>query len=88
MYTNTHTHGCMRFVYAKRNGGKRKRGYTGTESFYGNGAKILLGENPLGRRVSREQTSRARAELSMQFSRGYSHDTSTEKEAEIEEEKE
>lgn len=47
-------------LHRKRNRGKRKHGYTGRESFYGNSARILLGENPLVRWVSREQTSRAR----------------------------
>jgi len=66
------TAACALHLHRKRNGEKRKRGYTSEESFYGNGARMLLGENPLVRWVSREQTSRVQGELSMQFSRGYS----------------
>lgn len=43
------TAACALRLHGKRNGEKRKRGYTGGESFYGNGARILLGENPLVR---------------------------------------
>lgn len=45
----TRTAACALHSHRKRNGEKRKRGYTDGESFYGNGARILLGENPLVR---------------------------------------